>query len=80
MISFKTSANSNKISKSQKHFLKTLAHSNTYHHISLKPFHIATRSGHFPYHTLCDKEFEGKGAVVGREEKLFNQPICQPIC
>ena len=31
-------------------------------------------------HTLCDKEFEGKGAVVGREEKLFNQHICQPIC
>ena len=30
-------------------------------------------------HTLCDKEFEGKGAVVRREEKLFNQPICQPI-
>ena len=29
---------------------------------------------------LCDKEFEGKGAVVGREEKLFNQPICQPNC
>ena len=29
--------------------------------------------------TLCDKEFEGKGVVVWREEKLFNQPMCQPI-
>jgi hypothetical protein len=30
-------------------------------------------------HTLCDKEFEWKGAVVGRAEQSFNQPICQPI-
>jgi hypothetical protein len=28
---------------------------------------------------LCDKEFEWKGAVVGREEQSFNQPNCQPI-
>jgi len=28
---------------------------------------------------LCDKEFEWKGAVVGRAEQSFNPPICQPI-
>ena len=28
---------------------------------------------------MCDKEFEWKGAVVGREEKSLNQLICLPI-